>query len=231
MSNQNVVTGEYTGTGAALNVEVGFKPSVIKIYNNVQALAGVWNDNMANGSATIESEYIDTVLDPTKPAIGTTTSRIAHAAFRYRIAGVPYLEASLAAGAAPTATTIPQNKWGLFCWEIAADGTLDTGPDAAGNAAGAYATEAAAIAAMPAPSASHIIPFYVTVMRTNAAGFVGATTAFNDAETTYNCYEYSASQILTGGITPYETNFYGFTVGTSAYLNKLGQTYYFEAIR
>lgn len=230
MSNQNIITGTYTGTAAALNLEIGFIPSIFKVYDSAGALQALWDSNMDDGCAILQNEYIDSLLDPAKPSIGTTPANIAHAAFRFRVAGVPYLEAALAAGAAPTATTIPQNKWGLFQWEIGADGTLDTGPDAAGNATG-YASEALAIAAAPAASSAHCRVMRVTVKRTNVAGFVGATTSFADAETTYNCYEVTDNKIITGGFTQYATTFRGLTIGTSAYVNKLGQAYYYEAIR
>lgn len=246
----------YTGTGAALVLEMGFVPKIAKIYDDFGNLCGTYLDGMSDGEALLSNEYIDAVTTSPAPSIGTTAANIANKAFQIRIAGIGYNVAAVAAGTAPTATTIPQNTWGAFGWEVAADGTLDSGWDAAANATG-YASEALAIAAIKAvaASASHVRAFYVTVMRTNAAGFVGATTAFSDSETTYNCYNFSDLRIYSGGFTKIEASDYitsgtvlrvdgtsetasssniltarGLQISTSTYLNTSGRTYTVEAI-
>lgn len=230
-----IVTGTYTGTGAALSESIGFKPSMVKIYNYYGGLVGIWDSSMADAAATIMNPYIagtGTILSDPVPQIGSTKTNVANVGFQYSIAGVPYTKAAVAAGTAPTATTVPQNKWGLFGFELASDGTIDK-KDAAGNSAG-YASEALAIAAKPSASSSHILAFYITVMSTAAGGFVGATTELDASVVTCNYYANSASYIASGGITPLgDTNdtYFGFQVGTSAYLNTAGAVYFYEAIR
>jgi hypothetical protein len=116
--------------------------------------------------------------------ISGTTTQVQTDAFYYQIASLGYYKAAVT-GQALTATTVPQNKWGLFGWEIGVDGTIHS-KDAAGNAAG-YTTETDAINAKPAPTASHILLGYITVMKSDG-NFVGATTALNAANTTVNYY-------------------------------------------
>jgi hypothetical protein len=225
-----IITGTYTGTAAALNVSVGFKPTCFKIYNG-SGLIGLWTSDMPDASCTLMSEYIDSVIGDPAPGIGTTNTQLANKAFQYVIAGVPYNKAAVAAGTAITATTVPQNKYGLFGFEIAADGTLDAW-DAAGNNVG-YATAALAIAAKPANSASHVGAFYVVVMNTAAGGFVGATTALNASTVTATYYSNFDRFIKAGGVTPKggsTDTIHGVQIGTSAYLNTSGATYYYEAI-
>ncbi len=107
--------------------------------------------------------------------IGTTNTAVASSNFDYYISGAPYNKTAVVAGTALAAGTIPQNKYGLYRFTIDAAGTITCTP-AAGNAAG-YTTAAAAIAAIPAVPALNINMGYVTVMSTNAAGFVAGTDA------------------------------------------------------
>jgi len=229
-----LITGYTTGTGALITVACGFKPTLVRLFDAMGGKLGTWRSGMADASCFLEDQSLDGAMTDPIPAIGTTAANVANKAFTFRIAGVGYSKAAVAAGTAPTATTIPQNKWGLFGWEIAADGTIDSGADAAGNAAG-YASEALAIAALPAASANHVIFMYVTVMSTNVAGFVGATDGFADADVTANYYTNSDLLIKSGGITPQDENDNttgrGFTIGTNAFLNKVGDTIYYEALR
>lgn len=43
-----IVTGSTTGTGAALNVEVGFSPKVVVIINETDPGMYIWTDTMAD---------------------------------------------------------------------------------------------------------------------------------------------------------------------------------------
>lgn len=117
---------------------------------------------------------------------GSTASKIGSREFIYTISATDYTKALNEAGTNPLAQTIPQNTWGLWRFEIGADGVIDVA-GAANNTTG-YATEALAIAALPVTSASHVSMGYVTVRDTAAAGFVGQTTAFNAATVTANFY-------------------------------------------
>jgi hypothetical protein len=136
-----------------------------------------------------------TIIDVITPA------RVVHNNFYFQIASVGYYKA--AAVATLTATTVPSGKWGLFGWEIGVDGTVHS-KDAAGNAAG-YASEALALAAVPAPTASHILFTYLTVMKSDG-NFVGNTTALNAANVT--CHITTATILATtvNSVTTYAYN-------------------------
>jgi hypothetical protein len=180
------------------NINIGFKPSKISVMNRAKGFSLEWNDSMAN-DVSFASRAAARVLSQPLSYIGSTPANVANGEFWFEINGVRYYKAATAAGTAPTATTIPNGKWGLFGFEIGADGTIDK-KDAAANATG-YASEALALAALPAASAAHTLFMYVTVSRANAAGFVGATTSFADAQTTANYYGISPS-LSAYGITP-----------------------------
>jgi len=141
----------------------------------------------------------------------------------------------VAAGTAPTATTIPENKYGLFGFEIGADGTIDK-KDSADNATG-YATEALAIAALPTASSAHVLFMYVTVTTTATAGFVGATDNFDAAGVTAKFYNVeNCTGITSAGITPIDpgdsTSYLGgFIIGTNANVNVDDDTLYYPAWR
>lgn len=49
MKNGHFVTGTATGTGSAINVELGFTPSRIEIINETDPGYYVWTDTMADG--------------------------------------------------------------------------------------------------------------------------------------------------------------------------------------
>lgn len=225
-------TFSYTGTGAALSLEMGFCPARVEIFTEIGNMIGVWTSSMSNASVMILHPYIDMLTTDPVPQIGTTTTRMANLAFKYRIASINYSKAAVAAGTALTATTVPQNKWGLFGFELGADGTLDAN-DASGNATG-YSTLAAALAAKPAASASHVRAFHVAVMSTASGGFVGNTTALNDPAVTAYFYAHNDALQTSGGITPLSItgqSVQGVTIGTNAYINTAGAKYIIKAYR
>ena len=253
MLDQQVKEIAVTGTGASLSIEIGFTPKSVDIIDKAAGLIGYWHEDMADGEAIVNNEYIDTIINSACLSIGTTAANVASKAFQFRVSGVPYNKAAVAAGTAPTATAIPEDTWGLFGFEIGADGTVDQN-DAADNATG-YATEALAIAARPATSASHCMMGYVTVMKSDGA-FTGATTAFNADNVTANFYSVSDARITSGGVTPIGSGdvitsgtvvradgtietpstsspkeILGITLGTSAYLNQSGQELIIRARR
>ena len=62
-------------------------------------------------------------------AVGTTAERVRNYAFSFRIAGVNYTKAAVAAGTVLSgATNIVASKWGGFKVYIATDGTITTKP-------------------------------------------------------------------------------------------------------
>lgn len=127
--------------------------------------------------------------------IGSTVQRVKNVAFDFQISSVAYTKAEVAAGSTLTATVVPQNKWGLFGFEIGVDGSIHS-KDASGNATG-YASEALALAAIPTPSASHILFMYITVMKSDG-NFTGNTTALNAANVT--CNYYNSATLSTDGV-------------------------------
>ena len=123
-------------------------------------------------------------------SIGTTVTIAASASVIY-VSGVFASVAALTAQALGALGTIPQNKWGLITMERIANGTT-TFVSAAANYTTGYATEALAIAAMPAQSANKAVVGYFTVQAANvAAGWIAGTDALaggtggtNPAQTT-----------------------------------------------
>lgn len=213
------------GTGAAINVACGYSPSKVRITRDDMHGELVWMDHMIDGTAYRRMYPVDSDGLLTQPALsmGTTKANVATEAFSYLIANVAYSKAAVAAGTAPTATTVPDGKWGLFAFEIASDGTIDNN-DAADNDTG-YATEAAAIAALPSVSASHIMIGYMTVMN-DGADYVGATTDLDTATLTANFYTTGLLGYLSAnGISSLNTRptGIGFTIGADTVFNIDGE--------
>ena len=118
--------------------------------------------------------------------IASANTKVASGAFSFAISPTTYAKAAVPAGTALAAGTIPQNKWGVYLLSINASGTIAVAAGA-GNGAG-YATEAAAIAALPATPGSQVSMGYVTVINTSSGGFVAGTTALSGAGVTANYY-------------------------------------------
>jgi hypothetical protein len=150
---------------------------------------------MILSEGTIALNCVGLLSNPNLAISTTPFAKVANSAFTFNVAGTTVSKAAVPAGTALPAATIPQNKYGLYALTIVAGGTI-TVTGAAGNAAGTYTTEAAAIAALPATAAASVLMGYITVVSTDAGGFVGATTALNDAAVTaayYNVYNPPAS--------------------------------------
>lgn len=126
----------------------------------------------------------DRVLTSPELGIGSTKTNVANVAFDFQIGAAAALvntfkkKAAVAAGTALAAGTIPQDKWGLYLFSIAANGTI-TSTAAAANFTTGYATEAAAIAALPATPASSAAMGYVTVQTKVGTTFIGGTDDLN----------------------------------------------------
>lgn len=221
MLNQ-IITGTVTGTGAVLPINIGFKPKYFKISRRDGSGSIEYYSHFADGAGILSSRIANGVLQATTCSMGSTKDQVANTAFLFQVNGVSYVKAAVAAGTAPTATTVPKNKWGLFGFAIGADGTLDP-TDAADNATG-YASEALALAAKPSAAADHVFVMYVTVMCTEAAGFIGATTNFDATGVTANFYAEPSTFTLTStGITPIDNGTAcGVSVGIDGYVNVSG---------
>lgn len=126
------------------------------------------------------------------PTIGTTVT-MATPAQTIMIGGVPALLAAETAKAFGALGTIPTLKWGLIVVERVANGTT-TFVSAAANYTTGYATEALALAAVPAKTANKAVTGYITVYASHASGWVAGTDALYGG---------------TGGNPAGATNYYG----------------------
>lgn len=141
------------------------------------------------------------VLVPTALSRGTTVT-LAASASTISIAGVPAAVGALTAQAFGALGTIPADKWGLIAVERVANGTT-TFVSAAANYTTGYATEAAAIAALPAITAGKVRVGYLTILTGAATPWVAGTDALAGG---------------TGGTPATTTNYYNdpSMVGTAA---------------
>lgn len=132
--------------------------------------------------AGIAGSLQDRILSPAGGVIGTTDTSVATIAFTYQIgAGAGKFntfkaKAAVAAGTALAAGTIPIDKWGVYLFSIAANGTIACAAGAANFTAG-YDTEALALAAVPATPANQAAILVVTVLTEVGSTFVGNTDA------------------------------------------------------
>jgi hypothetical protein len=136
------------------------------------AVAAVKTVTIKKGSGVL----LDGPLNAVVLAIGSTDTKVSSTAFQYAIAGTAYAKAAVAAGTTLAAGTIPTNKWGIYLLSINAAGTLAFTAGAANFTTG-YATEAAAIAALPATPSGSASVGYVTVLTAVGSPFVGGTDA------------------------------------------------------
>ena len=125
------------------------------------------------------------------PTIGTTVT-MAIPAQVINITGTPITVAAETAKAFGALGTIPASTWGLIVVERVANGTTSF-VSAAANYTTGYATEALALAAAPAKSASKAVVGYITVLA-SASTWVAGTDALAGG---------------TGGNPATTTNFYG----------------------
>ncbi|MBW2561559.1 MAG: hypothetical protein JRE40_12000 [Deltaproteobacteria bacterium] len=115
-------------------------------------------------------------------AIGSVDPiKVLHDAFSYNIAGNAYSKATSEV-AFSGLSTVPQHLYGAFSLTIDADGDI-TINEAGANSTG-YATPALAINALEAADSDSAYMGYVTVVSTDAGGFVPGTTALDDAAVT-----------------------------------------------
>lgn len=146
---------------------------------------------MSNLAAAMSILAGDGPLTTAVPTIGTTVT-MATPAQVVNITGTPITIAAETAKAFGSLGTIPQNTWGLIAVERVANATT-TFVSAAANYTTGYATEALALAAAPAKSASKAVTGYITVQAANvAAGWISGTDALaggtggtNPAQTTH----------------------------------------------
>lgn len=113
----------------------------------------------------------DGVLKASVPSIGTTVT-LAMSQGVITIAGVPVSVAAQTAQAFGALGTIPASTWGIIAIDRVAAGTTSFASGAANYTSG-YTTEAAAIAAAPAKTASKARVGYVTVLASASTWIAG----------------------------------------------------------
>ena len=106
-------------------------------------------------------------------AIGTTATAVSNVAFSFKVNGIQYAKAAVAAGTAPGNDVVPQSLYGAVALDIGANGTVDA-IEAAANATG-YASAALAIAGIPDSAADHARMGTVTVIKSDGAFTFGTT--------------------------------------------------------
>jgi len=116
----------------------------------------------------------DCVITASTLSRGTTVT-LAATANTISINGVPTAIAALTAQAFGALGTIPASKWGIIALERVLAGTASFTSGAANYTTG-YATEALAIAALPAQSADKVQVGYVTILA-SASTWVAGTDA------------------------------------------------------
>ena len=117
---------------------------------------------LSNIAAYLAADGGNAASDTITPSLGTTTT-VAFSAGTITIAGVPSAITASTGTAFGALGTIPASTWGLICADMVANGTV-TFTSAAANYTTGYATEALALAAMPAYIANNARVFYITVL-------------------------------------------------------------------
>lgn len=124
----------------------------------------------------------DCLLTTAGLAIGSTKSNVAHGALSYVINGIKYSVSANAVGIALPAVTVPQDMYGAWGFDVGIDGVVDIWPSSA-NATG-YASANVAIYGIPDPAPDHIRLGVLTIVSSDADGFVAGTTLLDAAEVT-----------------------------------------------
>lgn len=106
---------------------------------------------------------------------GSTDTAVGSGQLTLAINGIPVTKAAVTTGTALTAQTVPADQWAVYALDIIAAGTITVLPGAL-NTTG-YATEALAIAAVPARVAAKARMGFLTVKTAAATAWIGATDA------------------------------------------------------
>jgi len=126
----------------------------------------------------LDEQYI---TSPTLAIGSSDSAKVKNSAFSYDISGYSYSKAA-AETSFSGLNTVPQNKYGAFSLKIDSDGTI-TIAESDDNETG-YDTPSLAIAGLAAADSDSAYMGYVTVISTDAGGFVPGTTALDDSAVT-----------------------------------------------
>ncbi len=154
------------------------------LYNLIQVL---WPELLVDLAALVtltsalrSRVLADRILSSPGLGIGSTDRNVANIAFDYQVGASAAIvntfkkAAAVAAGTALAAGTIPADKWGIYLFVVDAADTKTCSAGAANFTTG-YASEAAAIAALPAAVANKPDMGYVTVKTAVGQPFIGGT--------------------------------------------------------
>ena len=159
-------------TGATKAVLNGFKERITApVGSDLRQLEIQFNNLLTNLSTLFAAQANDCVITPSTLSRGTTVT-LACTASTISINGVPAALTALTAQAFGALGTIPASKWGIIALERVLAGTASFTSGAANYTTG-YATEAAAIAALPAQSADKVQIGYITVLASASTWIAG----------------------------------------------------------
>lgn len=142
--------------------------------SDVADLVVNFNKAITDLAALLAAHVGDGNITVATPTIGTTVT-VAIPASVIQINGVPVLLAALTAQGFGALGTIPAGAWGIICLERVAAGTC-TFTSGAANYTTGYATEALALAAIPAITADRVRVGHLTIQG-GAGGWIAATSA------------------------------------------------------
>lgn len=130
-----------------------------------------WDTFLSNFAAMLACEGGNSPQTTFTPSLGTTNT-VAISAGTVSIAGAPSAVSASTGTAFGSLGTIPASTWGLIAADLVANGTVSFVSAAASYTTG-YATEALAIAAMPAYTASKARIFYLTILASASTWIAG----------------------------------------------------------
>jgi len=238
---KGVVTGITTGTAAAIAIALGWKPARVEMLIGESGIKGYWDDSMRNGTFVVEDctelRVGEMLIGRHIPAIGTSSDcelKNYRCVGYFDGAGATAIEIA-AAETGFTGTThdvTTGGLWGCFKLSVQTGGTKTITPSASLG----YATEALAIAALPATPSNEVCLGYITIQSTSGAIWDATTDALAGGSSgtpaaTTNYYE--GYGVMSGGITPkgISDSYRGFEIGTAAQLNIAGSQIDYIAYR
>lgn len=198
----------------------GFKERLTApVGSDLRQLEIQYNNLLTNLSTYFSALANDCVITASTLSRGTTVT-LAATANTISINGVPTAIAALTGQAFGALGTIPASKWGIIALERVLAGTASFTSGAANYTTG-YATEALAIAALPAQSADKVQVGYVTILASASTWVTGTdalaggtggtpatTTNYYSTPSVYDTTQWTAGYIQTlGGSTLTSANY------------------------
>ena len=187
----------------------GFKERLTApVGSDLRQLEIQYNNLLTNLSTYFAALANDCVITASTLSRGTTVT-LAATANTISINGVPTAIAALTGQAFGALGTIPASKWGIIALERVLAGTASFTSGAANYTTG-YATEALAIAALPAQSADKVQVGYVTILASASTWVTGTdalaggtggnpatTTNYYSTPSVYDTTQWTAGYIQT----------------------------------